>query len=251
MSKVALITGAATGIGKDSAIRLAEDGFNLILADWNRTAGEETAQLCREKGVSVDFIYADMGIEADVEKIVALIHEKYDHLDFYLNNQGVINDPKLIQNITEEEVDDLLHTNVKGCFFGLKHIGRYLLDQMAGHIVIVSSSSGVRSETGFGFYSATKHAVIGLAKDAAIEFASKNVRVNVICPGGIVTPLTEKVGKYMMEQQFVQPKPSIGLLNGGAMGDVSQISGVVSFMASDASSFMTGAVLNVDGGNTL
>ncbi|EUJ30292.1 short-chain dehydrogenase/reductase SDR [Listeria floridensis FSL S10-1187] len=251
MRKTAVITGSATGIGRGSAIQLAQDGFDLVLADWNTKDGEKTAELCRAEGVLADFIYADMGIEKDAERVVDFARNKYSKIDFYLNNQGVVHDPKLLHEITEEEADYNIHTNIKGTFFGLKYMLRAMLEQEKGHIVLVSSSSGIRSETGFGMYSATKHAVVGLAQDAAMEYARNNIRVNTICPGGIMTGMTEKIGAYMMQHQFVQPKSAAGLLREGGLGEVNEITGLVSFLASEKSSFMTGAILSVDGGNTL
>jgi len=248
--KIALISGSATGIGFAGAVRLAEDGcYNLILADWNKEELEKAAALCREKGANVDKFVVDMGKEGEVAEMVANIVEQYGRIDFFFNNQGVIHMPKDFENITEEDMDYVLHSNFKACFFGMKHVGKVMISQKEGHILNTGSSSGLRPETGFGVYSATKHGVIGLTKDAAIEWARYNVRVNCICPGGYVTPLTVAVGAYMQENKYIQPKSSFALLN--RMGDVKEIVGMISTLASDASSYMTGSVISLDGGNTL
>ncbi|MGJ8730865.1 SDR family NAD(P)-dependent oxidoreductase [Listeria aquatica] len=251
MSKTAVITGASTGIGRGSALQLAKDGFDLVLADWDAEEGEKTAEMCRNEGIDATFMYADMGVEEEAEKVMQLAKDKFSKVDFYLNNQGVTHDPKLLHEITEDEARYTIHSNIMGTFFGLKYMLRIMLEQESGHIVLVSSSSGIRSETGFGMYSATKHAVVGLAQDAAMEYASKNIRVNTICPGGIMTGMTQKIGKYMMEHQFVQPKSAAGLLRDGGLGQMDEVTGLVSFLASEKSAFMTGAILSVDGGNTL
>lgn len=251
MSKVALISGGALGIGKASALQLAKDGFALVICDWNKEEGEKTAEECRKFGGQVDFIEADMSKEADVMNFVAQAKKNHDKIDFYLNNQGVIHRAKLFHEITEADADYVINTNIKGCFFGIKHVVKEMLKQKEGHIVVLGSSSGIKSETGFGVYSATKKAVLGLAQDAAIEYAKDNIRVNTICPGGIVTPLTEMVGVQMAQDQFMPPRVADILLNNGQLGDVSDISQLVSFLASDASRYMTGSVISVDGGITL
>ena len=251
MSKVALVSGGALGIGKASSLQLAKDGFDLVICDWNKDEGLKTAEACREFGGQVDFIKVDMSKEADVINFVSQAKKLHNKIDFYLNNQGVIHKAKLFHEITEEDADYVINTNVKGCFFGIKHVVKEMLKQGEGHIVVLGSSSGIRAEAGFGVYSATKKAALGLAQDAAIEYGKKNIRVNSICPGGILTPLTTMVGQQMYEEQFTPPREPDILLNNGDLGDVTDISQLVSFLASDASRYMTGAVLSVDGGITL
>lgn len=248
--KVALVSGAATGIGRDCSVQLAKDGFHLVLCDWNKAEGEKTAAMCKEAGADTDFLEVNMAIETEVEHFVTFAMEKYGHIDFYFNNQGVIHMPKLFEDITEEDFNYVTDNNFKACFFGMKHVLKVMKHQKYGHVVNTGSSSGIRPETGFGVYSATKHAVIGLTKDAAIEMASFNVRVNCVCPGGIITPLTIAVGQYMKEHQFQQPRSSKALLGPERMGKTSEITGIISFLASEASSYMTGAIISVDGGNT-
>lgn len=248
--KVALVSGAATGIGRDCSIQLAKDGFQLVLCDWNKEEGEKTLALCKEVEENVDFLEINMAIEAQVEKFVKFAVDKYGKIDFFFNNQGVIHMPKLFEDITEEDFDYVTDNNFKACFFGMKHVLKVMKAQGYGHVVNTGSSSGIRPETGFGVYSATKHAVIGLTKDAAIEMAKYGVRVNSVCPGGIITPLTIAVGKYMQEHKFVQPRSSKALLGPERMGQTSEMTGIISFLASDASSYMTGSIISVDGGNT-
>ncbi|MDR1204943.1 MAG: SDR family oxidoreductase [Peptococcaceae bacterium] len=251
--KIALISGAATGIGRAAVVRLAEDGvYDMILADWNKAELEQTAQMCKEKGAAADSVVTDMGKEAEVEALVKFAADKYGRVDFFFNNQGAIHMPKDFENITAEDMDLVIHSNFKACFFGMKHVARVMIRQKSGHILNTGSSSGLRPETGFSVYSATKHAVIGLTKVAAIEFARYNIRVNCLCPGGYITPLTVAVGQYMQEHSYAQPKSSVALLGPAKMGDVSEIVGMISALADDANtSYMTGAIVSLDGGNTL
>ncbi|GCF93772.1 short chain dehydrogenase [Enterococcus florum] len=249
--KIAIVSGAATGIGRASAVRLAEDGFALVLADWNEAEGETTLGLCREVHEDVDFVLTDMGKEAEVKKLVAFTMDKYGKIDFFFNNQGVLHMPRDFDELTEDDMDYVLHSNFKACFFGMKHVLKVMKEQRFGHILNTGSSSGIRPETGFGVYSATKHGVVGMSKVAAMEYARYDVRVNCLCPGGFITPMTMKVGMFMQEHQYQQPKPSVALLGPAKMGDTSEIVGMVSLMASEDSSYMTGSVISVDGGNTL
>lgn len=249
--KIAIVSGAATGIGRAGVVRLAQDGFALVLADWNEEEGKQTLEMCREVHDDADFVLTDMGKEAEVEKLVAFTMEKYGKIDFFFNNQGAIHMPKDFDDITAEDMELVLHSNFIACFYGMKHVLKVMKAQGYGHVLNTGSSSGIRPETGFGVYSATKHAVIGMTKVAAIEYARFNVRVNCLCPGGFITPLTIAVGQYMMENQYQQPKSSVALLGPAKMGDTSEIVGMVSLLASDDSSYMTGSIISIDGGNTL
>lgn len=251
--KVALVSGSATGIGRDSAVKLAQDGFSLVLCDWNREEGEATLDMCRKQGADADFVYTDMGNEEEVVKYFAFAVEKYGKIDFYFNNQGVIYDPKDLDDTTVEDFEKVDHSNFKACFLGIKHCLKQMKEQKYGNILVTGSSSGIRPETGFGVYSATKHAVIGLVKDAAMEYGKYNIRVNVVCPGGIVTPITMGVGKYVQESGYQLPRAAQMAIMGksGYLGTTEEIVGIVSMMASEASSYMTGAVISVDGGITL
>lgn len=249
--KIAIVSGSATGIGRASAVRLAEDGFALVLADWNEAEGKTTLSLCREVHQDVDFVLTDMGKEDEVKKLVDFTMDKYGKIDFFFNNQGVLHMPRDFDELTEEDMDYVLHSNFKACFFGMKHVLKVMKEQGYGHILNTGSSSGIRPETGFGVYSATKHGVLGMSKVAAMEYARYDVRINCLCPGGFITPMTMKVGQFMQENQYQQPKPSVALLGPAKMGDTSEIVGMVSLLASENSSYMTGAVISVDGGNTL
>ncbi|MFD2307460.1 SDR family NAD(P)-dependent oxidoreductase [Enterococcus termitis] len=251
MKKVALIAGATTGIGKASALQLAKDGFALVLAARGEKNGLALVKEIHALGGEADFVKTDMSVEQEVKHLVDFVVKKYNKIDYYLGNQGVIYEPKMFDETPESDVDKVLNVNVKGTFFGMKHVIKQLLKQDSGNITIIASSSGIRSETGFGVYSASKRAVLGLVQDAAIEYGANNIRINAICPGGIVTPLTDSTIASMTESKFQQPRPSIALLNNGALGEPEDISSLVSYMASDHSKYMTGAVISVDGGITL
>jgi NAD(P)-dependent dehydrogenase (short-subunit alcohol dehydrogenase family) len=251
MTKVAVIAGATTGIGRASAIQLSKDGFDVVLAARGEQRGQKLVEIIRKMGKHADFIKTDMSIEEDVEALFEFTKNKYNHIDFYLGNQGVIYAPKMFDQTTEEDFDKVMSVNVKGAFFGMKYAIKQFLQQGGGNIVIMGSSSGIRSETGFGVYSASKRALLGLAQDAAMEYGKNNIRINVIAPGGIRTPLTAKTTNQFKSSNFKQPIPSVPLLNQGGLGEPEDIASMISYMASDASKYMTGSVISIDGGITL
>lgn len=248
--KVAVVSGASTGIGRACAVRLAKDGFHLVLLDWNDEEGANTVSLCKEAApVEVDFVHTDMGIEKEVMAAVDFAVKKHGHVDFFFNNHGYLPDPAYFDELTEESVDMVIHCNFKGIFFGMKHMLKVMKAQGYGHILNTASSSGIRPETGFGAYSATKAGVINMTKLAAIEYGEFGIRVNAICPGGIVTNMILKTRDYLIEHpEFKFPRGAWTAIK--RMGSVDEIAGVVSMMASEASSYMTGAVISIDGGVT-
>lgn len=247
--KVAIVTGAATGIGRACSKRLAADGFNLVLLDFNDAECVKTVDMCKtaNKAIDVDFVHTDMGIEKEVMAAVDFVVKKYDHIDFFFNNHGQINEPRYFDDITEADIDLVIHSNFKGCFFGMKHVLKVMKTQGYGNILNTASSSGLRPETGFAVYSATKHAVIGLTKCAAIEYGKYNIRVNAICPGGIITPIVTGVGEYCAKHpEFTFPRAAWVPLK--RMAQPEELTGLVSMLASEDSIYMTGSIISVDGG---
>lgn len=251
--KVAVITGASSGIGAASAIRLAKDGFNLVIAARRQNRLEEVAVQCRTVGAEVLVVCADMTVEADVRNVFAKALEKYGTIDFFFSNQGVLQKPTHFEDMTLEHYDSVIG-NIKSTFLSLtiatnvfKNLGK------PGNILVTGSSSGCRAEAGFGIYSATKAATIQLVKDAAIECGQLyNIRYNCVCPGGFYTEMTDFACKFFEEAGEVYTRYSRPLcLPDKFMGKMEEIVGLVSFMASDESSYMQGSVINVDAGITL
>ena len=251
--KVAVITGASSGIGAASAVRLAKDGFNLVIAARRQNKLEEVAEKCRAEGAEVLVVRADMTEEADVRNVFAKAIEKFGTIDFLFSNQGVLQKPTHFENMTLEHYDRVIG-NVKATFLALTIATNVFKDLgKPGNILVTGSSSGCRTEAGFGIYSATKAATIHLVKDAAIECGKLyNIRYNCVCPGGFYTEMTDWSGKFFEEAGEVYLRRVQPLcLPDKIMGTMDEIVGVVSFMASDESSYMQGAVINVDAGLTL
>lgn len=248
--KVALITGASTGIGADSAVRLAKDGFDLAISSRSEAKLEPVAEQCRAEGAEVLVVTGDMSKEEDVKNVFQKTVEKYGKIDFYFCNQGVLMTPKVFEDQTLDDYYLVTENNFKSVFLCLIECINIMKNQDYGNILVTGSSSGIRPEAGFGVYSASKHAVVGLVKDAAIECSQFNIRINCVCPGGILTPMTMKAGADIEKDYSVLRRSNPPMLPGREMGKPSDISSLVSFIASDQCDYICGSVISVDNGIT-
>lgn len=246
--KSALITGAASGFGKELALALAARGANLCLADFNEGGLAETAAECEKQGARVVSLQGDVAVEAHAEALVKLAVESFGKLDIAVNNAGIA--PKLAP-LTQLDGDTLtrqLDVNAKGVAFGLKHQLRVMAGQKDGAILNVSSMAGLGGTPMGSSYGAAKHAVIGLTKTAAVEFGAMNVRVNAICPFFTQTP--------MVDNPHLNPNNDIAEVNknlarGCPMKRIARVEEVVNVMVmmlSPANTYMNGIAVAVDGG---
>ena len=236
--KVAIVTGAARGIGRAIAEPLATQGCKVVIADVQ--GAEETAEEMRQAGgealgLSVDVTQAD-----SVEKMVADTQDKYGRLDILVNNAGITRDG-LLMRMKEEDWDLVLKINLKGAFLCCKAACRPLMKSPAGRIVNIASVVGVMGNAGQANYSASKAGMIGLTKTLAKEFVSRKVTVNAVAPGFILTAMTDQLPDKVKEQIMT----TIPL---GHMGAAEDVASAVVFLASPQASYITGQVLNVDGG---
>ena len=239
--KVALVTGAGRGIGKGIALRLAAEGaFVIVNYCGSRQAAEDTVAQMMEKGGQAAACQCDVSDFAACEQMAKEIITEYKHLDILVNNAGITRD-NLLMRMTEEEYDRVMCTNLKGTFNTIRHFSRYMLKQHSGKIINISSVTGILGNAGQANYAASKAGVIGLTKSAAREMASRGICVNAVAPGFIETEMTEVLSEEI-RQKLKQTIP----LN--RMGSVEDVAKVVCFLAGDASDYMTGQVLSVDGG---
>ncbi len=238
--KVALITGGAQGIGKAIALLLAKKGADIVVSDVNLEKAEETAREVEAIGRGAMAIRADVANANDVEHMVEAILERYGQIDILVNNAGIAKD-KLILRMTEEEWDAVLNVNLKGTFHCIKAVVRHMSKQRKGKIVNIASVVGEMGNAGQANYSASKAGVIGLTKTIAREFAQRGVNVNAIAPGYIETPMTEVLPERAKEEL----RRMIPMERLGRPEDVAE---AVLFLVSEASSYITGQVLNVNGG---
>ncbi|MCQ6561414.1 SDR family NAD(P)-dependent oxidoreductase [Paenibacillus mendelii] len=247
--QIAIVTGAGSGIGRASSLKLAENGAAVVLVDFNKETGEETLQLIKERGGDGIFVQANVANSEEVQNYVNKAVEAYGKIDFFFNNAGIVQKFARLADIDESEFDRLMSINIKGVFLGMKYVLQVMDKQGNGHILNTASTAGIRSEHSASVYSATKHAVVGLTKSAALEYVGKGIRVNAICPGAVQTALTEGVAKSFASGGYVPEE--ISKVRMGRPAQPDEIAGVVAFMASQASSYMTGSLVTVDGGLTL
>jgi 3-oxoacyl-[acyl-carrier protein] reductase len=238
--KVALVTGAAQGIGKAVALLLARNGAEIIVSDINLEKAEETAKEVQALGRKALAIKVDVAKLDDVEKMVGAILARFGQVDILVNNAGIARD-KLILRMTEEDWDAVLNINLKGTFNCTKAVVRHMSKQRSGKIVNIASVVGEMGNAGQGNYAASKAGVIGFTKTIAREFAQRGINVNAIAPGYIETPMTDALPDKAKEEL----KRLIPMDRLGKPEDVAE---AVLFLVSEASSYITGQVLNVNGG---
>ena len=238
--KVAMVTGAAQGIGKAVALLLARNGADIIVADINLEKAEETAKEIQALGRKALAVKVDVGNLDDVIRVVQTVLEEFSQIDILVNNAG-INRDKLILRMTEEDWDVVLKINLKGTFNCTKAVVRHMSKQRSGKIVNIASVVGEMGNAGQANYAASKAGVIGFTKTVAREFAQRGINVNAIAPGYIETPMTDVLAEKVKEQL----RRMIPMERLGKPEDVAE---AVLFLVSEASSYITGQVLNVNGG---
>jgi 3-oxoacyl-[acyl-carrier protein] reductase len=238
--RVALVTGAAQGIGKAVALLLARNGADIVVSDINLEKAEETANEIKSIGRKALAVKGDVANWNDVERMVEVILEKFAKIDILVNNAGITRD-KLVLRMTEEDWDAVLDVNLKGTFHCTKAVVRHMAKQRSGKIVNIASVVGEMGNAGQANYSASKAGVIGLTKTIAREFAQRGININAIAPGYIETPMTEVLPEKAKEEL----KKLIPMERLGKPEDVAE---AVLFLVSEESNYITGHVLNVNGG---
>jgi len=239
--KVAVVTGAARGIGKEIAIDLAKNGAKIVVSDILIEMAEETAsEIKKEYGVDTLAVKTDVSSMSDTEELIKTTMSTFGSVDILVNNAGVTRD-NLIMRMTEEEWDFVININLKGVFNCIKSVTRTMMKQRAGKIINITSVVGQMGNAGQINYSASKAGVIGMTKTTAKELSSRGINVNAVAPGFIQTEMTDRLPESAKDglKQMIPLKK---------LGNPEDIAKAVSFLASDDSSYITGQVLNVDGG---
>ncbi|MEI6039306.1 MAG: SDR family NAD(P)-dependent oxidoreductase [Actinomycetes bacterium] len=247
-NKVAIVTGAGSGIGEASAIRLAEEGAKVICADINGPAAQATAQSIREAGGSARGVTIDISDFQQCDAVVADTIKEFGTVDILVNNAGV-NLPGVFHEVSNETIDRTLSVNVKGAMYLTRAVLPAMLKQGSGSIVNMSSVNGLVSEPFLSVYSASKGAIVMFTRGIALDYAKTGVRCNAICPGWVDTPINHAHAKMLGGLDHVyQTIDSFQPI--GRPGTPREIANLVLFLASDESSFMTGSIVSADGGMT-
>jgi NAD(P)-dependent dehydrogenase (short-subunit alcohol dehydrogenase family) len=249
--KVAVITGAGNGIGRQTALAFAARGAKVLCVDRDGPAAERTAGTIQQQGGQARAHAADVTKSAEAQAYVKAALDAYGRIDCFFNNAGIEGKVAPITEYDEAVFDQVIGVNVKGVFLGLRHVLQVMLKQKSGAIVNTASVAGLVGTPGISAYVASKHAVIGLTKTAAGEVARAGVRVNAICPGPIDTRMI-----HALEAQINPADPaSVGrryqeILPIGRYGTPEEVANVVLFLCSDLASNITGAQYVIDGGRT-
>ena len=242
--KVAIITGGSSGIGRATAVALAKEGARVVIAARRAKESEETLQLVKEAGGDGIFIKTDLGHEDEVKQLVELTVGKFGRLDYAFNNAGIEATTKSFVDETPSIFDKVMSINVKGVWLSMKYEIPQMLKIGGGAIVNMSSIAGVIGFPQMPIYVASKHAVLGLTKSAALEYAKSGIRINAVAPGLIETDMLERAvdANSQLRKQFDAVTPM------GHIGKPEEIANAVVWLLSNKASFVTGHTLIVDGG---
>ncbi len=246
--RIAIVTGAGSGIGEASAIRLAEEGAKVICADINLESATKTAQQITAAGFIAEGYAIDIADSQACTALVSHAVSKYGAIDILVNNAGV-NLPGVFHEVTNETIDRTLNVNVKGAMYLTRAALPYMLKNSRGSIVNMSSVNGLVSEPYLSVYSASKGAIVMFTRGIALDYAKTGIRCNAICPGWVDTPINHAHAKMLGGLDHVY-KTIDSFQPIGRPGTSREIANVVLFLASDESSFMTGSIVSADGGMT-
>ncbi len=239
--KNALVTGASRGIGKEIAKTLAANGaFVIVNYNGSKERAEETVAEIKAAGGGAAALQCDVSDYSACEAMIKDLIAQYAHIDILVNNAGITRDG-LLMRMSEADFDAVINTNLKGAFNTIRHLSKYFLKQKAGKIINISSVSGILGNAGQANYASSKAGVIGLTKSAARELASRGINVNAVAPGYVTTDMTDAMPGSAKEALLSR----IPL---GRAGETKDIANAVLFLASEASDYITGQVLSVDGG---
>ena len=236
--KVAIVTGAGRGIGRSIATALAKDGYTLVLNYRSNKA--ELESFVTEIGATATLVQCDVCNFDDAENLVKAAVETYGRLDLLVNNAGITKDTLLLR-MSEEDFDSVTNTNLKGTFNCSKHAAKVMFKQRSGSIINISSVVGITGNIGQSNYAASKAGVIGFTKAVARELAPRGVRVNAVAPGFIATQMTEVIHEDIK-------KATLQNIPMGKFGDAEDVANLILFLASDNAKYITGQVIQVDGG---
>jgi NAD(P)-dependent dehydrogenase (short-subunit alcohol dehydrogenase family) len=243
-NKVAIVTGAGSGIGRATALRLAAEGARVVAADLNQANCEQTCAMLKDAGAEAAWHRVDVSKASEVEGLVAFAVKTFGRLDCAVNNAGIQGEIVATVDCSEENWDRIISINLKGVFLCLKYELRQMLSQGSGAIVNTASNFGLVGSAQMPAYSASKHGVVGITKTAALEVAQRGIRVNAVCPGPTLTPLSQ--GAIDLDPSI--PDAIMSRMPIARWGTAEEVAEAITWLCSDAARLIVGAILPVDGG---
>ena len=246
MSKVAIITGAGSGLGQAVAIRLAQEKINIVAVDINEEGGHETVEMVKQSGVDAMFIKADVSKAEDVKNYVDQTVERFGTIDYFFNNAGISGSGSYFLDSKIEEIQQIVNINLMGALYGVRYVAEVMLKNGAGSIVNTASSAGVIGQDSVVTYSATKHGIIGLTKSMVAEYAKDGLRINAIAPGPTETPMVKAFyeANPSMKENATKGIPQKRL------GTPEEVAELVTFLLTSKAQYINGEVIRIDGGFT-
>ena len=244
--KVVLVTGAASGIGKATALAFAKQGAKLALADLDETGGKETEAEAKKLGAETIFVKTDISSAEQVDNLIEKTVDTFGRIDCAHNNAGIEGKRIATTELDENTFDKVISTNLKGTWLCMKKELAQMLKQGGGSIVNTASIAAFVGLNGLSAYTASKHGIVGLTKAAALEYAKQKIRVNAVCPGPIQTPMVENTVKDNPQLQAT----ILALQPQGRIGSPDEVANAVLWLSSQDASFVTGHAMVVDGGWT-
>ncbi|MDN6626903.1 MAG: SDR family oxidoreductase [Pisciglobus halotolerans] len=243
--KVVIVTGAASGFGRDTSLLFAEEGAKVIAVDFNKEGVNETVEQIKTAGREATSIQADVSSDEDVHNFMKKAVQTYGKIDILFNNAGIYV-PGKADEVSEDDWDKMMNVNLKSVYLGSKHAVPYMKENGSGVIINTASAAGIIGFPNAVAYAASKGGVVSLTKAMAVDYASENIRVNCICPGTGETGLTKEVlENEQLREMFLAPIPM------GRFAQPQDIAKAALFLASDLSAYLTGVALPVDGGWTV
>lgn len=244
MKKTVIITGGTTGIGKATAVKFAQNNFNVVVTSRNAAKEMELREEFKQQGLEVCFEVLDVTDEKQVKEVIEKTAAKFGKLDVIVNNSGISLGNAVLADTVSEELKQMLDTNVMGVYYGMKYAIKEMLKTGGGAIVNLASIAGVNGLYATAQYNASKHAVVGLTKGAAIDYAQQGIRINAVAPGAIKTDILKNAiasGTYDVSSiEAIHPM--------NRLGEVEDIANGIFFLASEENKFLTGTILTIDGG---
>ncbi len=246
MNKVAIITGAGSGLGQATAVRLAKEGVNIVAVDVSEKGGNETVDLVKKIGVDSIFIKADVSKAEEVKNYVDQTVERFGKIDYFFNNAGISGSGSYFLDSSIEEINKIVGINLLGALYGVRYVAEVMLKNGGGSIVNTSSSAGVIGQDSVVSYSATKHGIVGLTKSMVAEYAKDGLRVNAIAPGPTETPM---VKDFYEANPDMKANATSGIPQ-KRLGTPEEVAELVTFLLTSTAKYINGDVIRIDGGFT-